>query len=179
VSFFGCLGYELDLKHLLPVEVKEIQNQIAFYKQYRCVFQYGTFSRHDLGWQVSDGTVTIAGVFHELVHAAPGYERLRIMGLQKEKTYRIHSLEQKLRVGQFGNLLKHVVPVNVNPHGILVNTADAHYAMPDGGEDRVASGAALGAGILLKPMFRGTGYSADQRNQGDFGSNVYIVEPVE
>ena len=179
VSFFGCLGYELDLKHLLPVEVKEIQNQIAFYEQYRCVFQYGTFIRHDLGWQVSDGTVTIAGVFHELVHAAPGYEWLRVAGLQKEKTYRIRSLEQKLRVGQFGNLLKHVVPVNLKPNGVIVSTADAHYAMPDGGEDKVASGAALAAGVPLKPMFRGTGYSLDQRNQGDFGSNVYIIEPVE
>ena len=179
VSFFGCLGYELDLKHLVAVEVKEIQNQIAFYKQYREVFQYGRFTRHDLGWQVSGGTVTIAGVFHNQVSAAPPYERLRITGLQKEKTYRIHSLEQKIRVGQFGNLLKHVVPVNVNPHGILVNTADAHYALPDGGEDRTASGAALASGILLKPMFRGTGYTTDQRNQGDFGSNVYIIAPVE
>ena len=179
VSFFGCLGYELDLKHLVAVEVKEVQKQTEFYKQYRSVFQYGTFTRHDLGWQVTDGNVTIAGVFHELVHAAPGYERLRVTGLQKEKTYRIRSMEQKLRVGQFGNLLKHVVPFDVNPRGILVNTADAHYAMPDGGEDRVASGAALTSGILLKPMFRGTGYNTDQRNQGDFGSNVYIVEPVE
>ena len=179
VSFFGCLGYELDLKHLVAVEVKEVQKQTEFYKQYREVFQYGTFTRHDLGWQVTDGNVTIAGVFHELVHAAPGYERLRVTGLQKEKTYRIRSMEQKIRVGQFGNLLKHVVPFDVNPRGILVNTADAHYAMPDGGEDRVASGAALAAGILLKPMFRGTGYNTDQRNQGDFGSNVYIVEPVE
>ena len=179
VSFFGCLGYELDLKHLVAVEVKEVQKQTAFYKQYRSVFQYGTFTRHDLGWQVTDGNVTIAGVFHELVHAAPGYERLRILGLEKEKTYRIRSMEQKIRVGQFGNLLKHVVPFDVNPRGILVNTADAHYAMPDGGEDRVASGAALASGILLKPMFRGTGYTTDQRNQGDFGSNVYIVEPVE
>ena len=179
VSFFGCLGYELDLKHLVAVEVKEVQKQTEFYKQYRSVFQYGTFTRHDLGWQVTDGKVTIAGVFHELVHAAPGYERLRILGLEKEKTYRIRSMEQKIRVGQFGNLLKHVVPVNVNPRGILVNTADAHYALPDGGEDRTASGAALASGILLKPMFRGTGYTTDQRNQGDFGSNVYIVEPVE
>ena len=179
VSYFGCLGYELDLKHLVAVEVKEVQKQTEFYKQYREVFQYGRFARHDLGWQVTDGNVTIAGVFHALVHAAPGYERLRIRGLEPEKTYRIHSLEQKLRVGQFGNLLKHVVPFDVNPRGILVNTADAHYAMPDGGEDRTATGAALASGILLKPMFRGTGYSADQRNQGDFGSNVYIVEPVE
>ena len=179
VSFFGCLGYELDLKHLVAVEVKEVQKQTEFYKKYRSVFQYGIFTRHDLGWQVTDGKVTIAGVFHGLVHAAPGYERLRILGLEKEKTYRIHSLEQKIRVGQFGNLLKHVAPVSVSPNGILVRTADAHYALPDGGEDRTASGAALAAGILLKPMFRGTGYSADQRNQGDFGSNVYIVEPVE
>ena len=179
VSFFGCLGYELDLKHLLPVEVAEIKKQGVFYKQYRSLFQYGTFRRHDLGWQVSDGERVITGVFHKLVAAAPGYERLRVTDLQAEKTYRFCSLEQKLRVGQFGNLLKHVVPVKVNPHGILLNTADAHYAMPDGGEDRTASGAALAAGVMLKPMFRGTGYSTDQRNYGDFGSNVYIVEPVE
>jgi alpha-galactosidase len=179
VSFFGCLGYELDLKHLLPVEVTEIKNQVAFYKQYRELFQYGTFTRHDLGWQVSDGTQAIAGVFHKLVPAGSGYERLRVAGLEKEKTYRLRSLEQKIRVGQFGNLLKHVVPVNLKPNGIIVSTADAHYALPDGGEDKTASGAALAAGVMLKPMFRGSGYSTDQRNQGDFGSNVYIVEPVE
>jgi len=68
--------------------------------------------------------------------------------------------------------------VNVNPHGILVSAADAHYALPDGGEDKLASGAALAAGVMLKPMFRGTGYTTDQRNQGDFGSNVYIIEPI-
>ncbi len=179
VSYFGCLGYELDLKHLLPVEIKEIQSQIAFYKQYRHLFQYGRFTRTRLGWQVSDGQMAIAGVFHEQVHAAPGYEKLRVEGLQKEKTYHLRSLEQKIRVGQFGNLLKHVVPFSVSPNGVLIHTADAHYAMPDGGEDRVASGAALAAGILLKPMFRGTGYTTDQRNQGDFGSNVYIIEPTE
>ena len=179
VSFFGCLGYELDLKHLNAVEITEIKNQIAFYKQYRPVFQYGTFTRHDLGWQVSDGNMAISGVFHRQVNAAPPYERLRISGLQKEKTYRFRSLEQKIRVGQFGNLLKHVVPFSVSPNGLLVRTADAHYAMPDGGEDRTASGAALASGVMLKPMFRGTGYSLDQRNQGDFGSNVYIIAPVE
>ena len=179
VSFFGCLGYELDLKHLLPVEITEIKKQVAFYKQYRELFQYGTFTRHDLGWQVSDGKIAIAGVFHKLVSAGPGYERLRVPGLQKEKTYHLRSLEQKIRVGQFGNLLKHVVPVNVNPHGVLLRTADARYALPDGGEDKTASGAALAAGVMLKPMFRGTGYSTDQRNQGDFGSNIYIIEPAE
>ena len=179
VSYFGCLGYELDLKHLLPVEVAEIKVQIAFYKQYRELFQYGKFTRTKNGWQVSDGKMAIAGVFHTLVNAAPPYEQLRVSGLKKDQLYTLRSLEQKIRVGQFGHLLKHVLPFSVSPNGILVHTADAHYAMPDGGEDMVATGAALRSGVMLAPMFRGTGYGKNQRNQGDFGSNVYVIEPVE
>ena len=179
VSYFGCLGYELDLKHLLPVEVAQIKVQTAFYKQYRELFQYGTFRRHKMGWQVSDGKMAIAGVFHELVHAGPGYEQLRVTGLEKDKLYKIHSLEQKIRVGQFANLLKHVVPFPVSPNGPIVHAADARYAMPDGGEEFTASGAALRSGVMLKPLFRGTGYDGNQRTQGDFGSNIYIIEPVE
>jgi len=176
VSFFGCFGYELDLKHLLSVEVAEIKKQIVFYKQYRDLFQYGTFTRTLSGWQVSDGTTAIAGIFHTLVHAAPGYEQLRVRGLDREKLYRVTSLEQKIRVGPFGHLLKHVVPFGIDPNGLLVKAADAHYAMPDGGEDLTASGAALESGIMLKPLFRGTGYSPNQRNYCDFGSNVYVIE---
>ena len=179
VSYFGCLGYELDLKHLLPVEVSQIKVQTAFYKQYRHLFQYGTFRRNKLGWQVTDGEMAVAGVFHELVHAGPGYEQLRVTGLEKDKLYKVRSLEQKIRVGQFANLLKHVVPFPISPNGIIVNAADARYAMPDGGEEFTASGAALQSGVMLKPLFRGTGYNDSQRTQGDFGSNVYVIEPIE
>ena len=178
VSFFGQLGYELDLKHLLPVEIKEIKAQTAFYKKYREVFQYGDFTRTKTGWQVSRGKTTIAGVFHTIVHAAPPYEQLRVPGLKKDQLYHVTSLEQSLRVGQFGNLLKHVVPVEVNPHGFLLGKIDNHYQMPDGNEDLVASGAALSGGILLKPLFRGTGYDTNQRTQTDFGSNVYVIEEM-
>ena len=178
VAYFGCLGYELDLKHLLPVEVKEVTAQIAFYKKYRKVFQYGTFRRTKLGWQVSDGTITIAGVFHGLVHAAPGYEKLRVSGLDGEKSYHVTSLAQAIRVGQFGNLLKHVVPVNVNPNGALLRLADSHYTLKNAVEDVTVSGAALKSGMMLKPQFRGTGYDENQRTQGDFGSDIYIIEEV-
>ena len=178
VSFFGCLGYELDLKHLLSVEVKEIKAQIAFYKQYRAVFQYGTFTRTKQGWQVSDGKTTLAGVFHTLVHAAPGYEMLKVPGLDREKVYHVTSLAQAIRVGQFGNLLKHVVPMNVNPNGSLLRIADSHFTLKNAREDVTASGAALISGMMLKPLFRGTGYDENQRTQGDFGSDVYIIEEV-
>lgn len=179
VAFFGCLGYELDLKHLLSVEIREIKEQIAFYKTYREILQFGTFRRNNLGWQVSDGNVTIAGVFHKLVNAAPGYEILRLHGLEQETQYRVVSLSQAIRVGQFGNLLKHVAPVNVDPNGTLLRIADRFVTLPAGTEEMTASGAALMSGVLLRPLFRGTGYDQNQRTQGDFGSDVYIVTPVK
>ena len=182
VSFFGDLGYELDLKHLLPIEEKEITNQIAFYKVHRRNFQFGTFHRlqtaEGIGWQVSSGGHHLVGLFHKLVHAAPGYEQLRLQGLDAQKRYRLKSREQILRVGQFGSLVKHIAPVDLDPNGIVLRTADRHYAIMDGIEQMEASGGALMAGVMLSPRFTGTGYDKNARNQGDFCSNVYVVEEI-
>ncbi len=179
VSFFGCLGYELDLKHLLPVETKAVQEQIAFYKKYREVFQFGAFRRIENGWQVSRGSITIAGQFRRLMKAAPGWQRLRVKGLKSQGSYSLRSRPQSLRTGQFGGLVSHIAPIPIDPNGILLNIADRHYPLPDGAQETAASGAALMAGIPLKPLFRGTGYSPDQRTQGDFGSDVYVIEEVK
>ena len=176
ISFFGLLGYELDLKHLFPVEIKQIKAQVALYKRCRAAFQFGAFRRLKNGWQVSGGGLTAAVVFHRLVHAAPGYEQLRLKNLDPEARYHLRSTEQALRVGQFGDLVKHVVPVNLNPNGLILRTADRLITMPDGVEDVMASGAALMSGIMLLPQFRGTGYDQGQRTQGDFGSSLYIIE---
>ncbi|MBQ3501800.1 MAG: alpha-galactosidase, partial [Oscillospiraceae bacterium] len=124
VSFFGCLGYELDLRHLLGIEKKQIAEQIAFYKNYREVFQFGKFRRLKNGWQVSDGKTTLAAVFRKLVHAAPGYETLRIKDLDKTAIYNMKTFEQKLRIGQFGSLVKHVAPVDLDPNGFVLRIAD-------------------------------------------------------
>ena len=176
VSFFGLLGYELDLKHLLPIEVKEIQAQTELYKKYRRVFQFGTFRRLKNGWQVSDGKTTIAGVFHKLVPAAPGYEQLRLKGLDREKRYLFRTKAQKIRVGQFASLIKHVAPVDLNPNGAILRTADKVYGLDDGVETYHVTGAALMSGITLMPQFRGTGYDDRQRTQEDFGSSLYVME---
>ena len=178
VAYFGCLGYELDLKHLLKLEEKEIRAQTKFYRQYREVFQFGTFRRTKLGWQVTKGDVTLTGIFHGIVHAAPGYEQLRVPGLETEARYRVRSLEQSIRIGQFGSLLKHVAPVNIDPNGQLLRMADRHITLPGGKDEWTVSGSALSSGILLRPQFRGTGYDKDQRTQGDFGSDIYIIEKI-
>lgn len=184
ISMFGCLGYELDLTELLPVELTEIRAQIEFYKAHRLTLQYGRFTRDktDSGgtiWQAQTEEETVAGVFHGIQSAAPGYERLRVAGLDAQTQYQLDSRPQLLRVGDFGSLLRHVLPVKLNPNGLAVQTADSYYKMYDGQQTVTASGAAYSAGIMLAPRFSGTGYNADGRMQGDFGSNVYFVREVQ
>ena len=183
VSFFGCLGYELDLHELLSVEQAEIQAQIAFYKAHRRALQYGRFSRGETDgggilWQAQTEEETVAGVFHGLQPAAPGYERLTVSGLDKKKRYRMESRPQLLRVGDFGPLLRYVLPVKLNPNGLAVSAADSHYKMYDGAQTLTASGGAFAEGIQLAPRFSGTGYDPKGRTQSDFGSNVYAIKEV-
>ena len=184
ISMFGCLGYELDLTELLPVELTEIRAQIEFYKAHRRTLQYGRFTRDktDSGgtiWQAQTEEETVAGVFHGIQSAAPGYERLRVAGLDAQTQYQLDSRPQLLRVGDFGSLLRRVLPVKLNPNGLAVQTADSYYKMYDGQQTVTASGAAYSAGIMLAPRFSGTGYDADGRMQGDFGSNVYFIREVQ
>ncbi len=176
VSMFGCLGYELDLKLLMPVEEKEIQEQTALYRKYRQVFQFGAFRRTETGWQVQKGPVTLAGVFSAFRPAAPGYEYLSVKGLDRSKRYHFRSRPQTLRIGQFGDLVKHVLPLRLSPTGLALRTADKYMTMPDGVHEGTVGGSALLSGIPMLPAFRGTGYNENQRNQQDFGSSLYIIQ---
>lgn len=181
VSFFGVLGYELELGELSPVEEAEISAQIEFYKAHRAAFQFGAFSRlpceeNAVCWQVQSEKETLVGLFHRLVHAAPPYERLCAAGLERGRRYRVKSRPQLLRVGDFGALLRHVAPVKLKPDGLILSAVDKRYRMYDGAWEASATGAALHAGIALPQRFAGTGYDPALRVQGDFGSNVFLIE---
>ena len=180
ISFFGLLGYEFDLDDLSSVETEEIMNQIEFYKEHRHVFQFGEFRRlrapEGMSIQVSDNRTTIVGLFHELVHAAPGYERIFPEGLESRKTYSVESRKQLLNASKFGGLLKFILPVKVKPDGIVVRTAGKKYRMWDATQACSASGAALMSGLSLNARFMGTGYDPQMRMQGDFSSNIYLIK---
>ena len=118
----------------------------------------------------------MAGVFSGCRPAVPGYEWLRLKGLEKGKRYTFRTRPQARRIGQFGDLVKHVSPVSLNPHGFILRTADHHFTMEDGTHQGAATGSALMAGIPMLPAFRGTGYDTNQRTQLDFGSNLYIIQ---
>ncbi len=179
VSAFGILGYELNLNYIVPTEEKAIKEQMDFYKAHRKALQFGTFRRirSDEGvvmWQVSGKTEHLLGIFHRLIHAAPGYEYIK--AYVPEGTYSVKSRVQTLRVGSFGPLLKHVTPVEFNPNGRVVDIADKNYRMEDATFKTECSSKALASGIPIMNLFTGTGYSDKIRAQKDFGSNVFVIK---
>ena len=180
---FGCLGYELDLKYLTPEQRKDIAEQIAFYKQYRRIFQYGRLYRiksykpNKVIWEAvsEDKETALTGFFQTLAVAAESSDKLKVIGLGKGR-YTIRTRPQKLYVQRFGGLIKHVAPVELNPNGVIMRVANRHYSLKDCVETYTCSSEALAAGIPLCEQFIGTGYHDKVRMLGDFGSNMYITE---
>lgn len=184
VAAFGVLGYELELKYMTKAELKELRGQIAFYKKHRKTLQYGRFYRFDehkankLHWQVSskDGKEHVVGCFQKLCTASEGYDMLSVHGLEPSARYHLVCKRQSLFVKRLGGLVKHVMPVELDPDGFVLRTANKFFTMPDGAEDFTASGAALMSGVGLNNQFLGTGYNERLHMLGDFGSALYTIK---
>ena len=163
------------------MEEQELKECIDYYLEHRKTFQYGAFRRgrteeDSVCWQVSAEEETITGLYHRLIHAGPGYEWLYASGLEEKAVYTVQSRLQALRIGQFGALVKHIAPVELNPNGVVLHAADKYYRLNDAIEQHSCSGAALKAGIPLALRFTGSGYREDIRVQGDFLSNIYLIQ---
>ncbi|MDP3448084.1 MAG: alpha-galactosidase [Eubacteriales bacterium] len=186
VASFGCLGYELDLKHLTMLERKEVREQIAYYKQHRRTLQYGRFIRHDtpmtnkVYWQTvsQDQHSSLAGAFQSLAQAAEGNDVLPLAGLSETARYRMQTKPQRVFIRRFGGLINHLLPVAINPNGALFRWVDRLYAMGDCVETYTASGKTLMQGVHLNNQFVGTGHNQNIRMLGDFGSSLYQIEAL-
>lgn len=98
VAYFGTFGYELDLNRLSEKEQEEVKQQIAFMKEYRELFQFGTFYRlsspfegNVTAWMsVSrDKKTAIVGWYRVLSQVNAPYSRLKLAGLDPDMEYEI------------------------------------------------------------------------------------------
>lgn len=187
VAAFGCLGYELELKYLSRKEKEEIKEQIAFYKIHRRLFQYGEFARimyvkdNKVIWQCTDEKkeYAVSGFYQTLANASESYDFLQINNMNPHALYRVAARKQYLYISRFGALIKHVLPIELNPDGLLLKTANKYYTLTDCMETYEADGQMLTHGILLNNQFMGSYYNANTRLLGDFGSNLYITEQIK
>lgn len=182
VAAFGVLGYELDFRELTHTERQQVKEQIAFYKAHRRTFQYGQLKKvknkrsDEITWQISSNDETMAAIYQKYKTACPGRDRLNVTGLEPDTIYSVESRDQHLRISRFGGLIKHIVPVQLRGDGFILRTVNKYFAMKDGKENYVASGAALSEGINLAMQYEGSGYDPGLRILGDFGSSLYVIK---
>jgi alpha-galactosidase len=181
---FGCLGYELDVRFLTPAEKREIKEQITFYKARRKTLQYGTFQRLDSSktnktvWLCRDKKEAIAGFFQTQAGVSEEQDKLRVPGLDPDNVYRVSTKPQQLYIKRFGGLVKHLLPVTLNPAGFILRTVNRHYALTDCVETYNCRGSALAAGIMLNNQFMGGNYNNKTRLLSDYGSNLYTISSI-
>jgi alpha-galactosidase len=154
VAFYGAFGYELDPTRLSQEERAEIAEQIAFYKEWRAVFQFGVFHRlrgrddadgNEVAWMTVSKDGRRAAVLRVQVNARPNPSlgRLRLRGLDPSLRYR----------------------VSVRPSTPVKGEASIRYnAGLRGGDELMAVGLLLG----------GDGWIGIPR--GDFASWVFTLE---
>ncbi|WP_371018123.1 alpha-galactosidase [Pseudalkalibacillus sp. JSM 102089] len=104
VAYFGAFGYELDVTKMNKDELKEMTEQIRWYKENRQLLQYGAFYRlrspfeqkgNVTSWMSvsSDQTKAIVGYYQVLAEPNPSFKRLYLKGLAAEKEYEVSGYE--------------------------------------------------------------------------------------
>ena len=203
VACFGVLGYEMNLIDAKKEDLEAIKIQIALYKEWRSVLQFGrwlrgkSFTDHQSGRGVSilrddvgnqqewycvseDRTREMIALLQRF--AIPNNHSRRIHGkaLDPEKTYRFSNRELKYNVKGFGDLINTVAPIHVKQDSLLHNVVAKFVKMDGETEGYLLRGDVLmHAGVNLKQPFGGTGYNEQVRYFPDFGARLYFVEAGE
>ncbi|HNZ50149.1 MAG TPA: alpha-galactosidase, partial [Bacilli bacterium] len=182
LACFGVLGYELNLCEEDQNTVKMIKTQIAFYKQYRHLWQFGRmyrseptiFNHNRSGLYVMDHqqNLGIYGFFQILVHPDMSSDVVKINHLSDDY-YVFYNLPQKLNVLDFGGLINIVSPIHIKVNGKIHRLLSKIYRPSAEKERYVVHGKAFfAAGVKLNPQFMGTGFNKEVRVIGDFGSRL-------
>ena len=186
VAAFGVLGYECNLCEMKKEDVKDIKEQIALYKQWREVLQFGTFYRQKQGntyqWTCvsQDQTKAVGMMLQVLFDANTHYDEYVPQGLLEDAKYRFFNRELTFDIKEFGGLINQVSPIHIKQDSILHNTISKFIRMPGEKEDCIAYGKLLmEGGVKLKQGFGATGYAEDIRFWQDFASRMYFMERIE
>ena len=185
VAAFGVLGYECNLCDMNSDDIKAIKAQIALYKEWRDVLQFGTFYRGRSGnlyeWTCvsEDGKRAVGMVLQVLQEPNTAFTQYFPKGLLPDERYHFYNFERKVRIKPFGDLVNMISPIHIKQDSLLHNVVDKFVRMPGEVEDYVASGGVLMSGVKLKGAFAGTGYDENTRFFADFSSRMYFMEAEE
>ncbi len=197
VASFGVLGYETNISDASREELAEMKAQIALYKQWRTVLQFGQWYR--LGGSVLErGAAYHANFNKDLVkwmavseeqdravavtvqgQVTPhyGHHILKTRGLKEEAEYHFYNIPVKHDIHRFGELVNMIAPVHIKQDSLLHNAVAKFVKMDGATENVTVSGSLLNkAGVHLAQTFAGTGYNAGTDLYQDYDAAVYYIE---
>ena len=187
MACFGLLGYELDLGDLSVQEKEEVTQQVAFYKEHRKLFQFGTFYRvreteNDLFWMVVSEDRAEAMGIHYVRQNQPnqGQYPLRAAGLDTNMTYTMRSFSKDVRLPDFGTLVNMISPVRLRPGTAAYALADKMVQFHEQPLELTASGSMFcAAGFYGVPCFSGAGFVDGALAMKDWDSRLYHWKRAE
>ena len=159
VASFGVLGYECNLCDMSKDDIEAVRAQIAMYKQWREVMQFGRFYRatsmndsrscdgdelgapgisaleplpgNEISWTVvsKDKTKAVSMTMQILTHANAQWCVLKPIGLEPDYKYHMEGRDLKFDLRDFGGLVNYVAPVHVKQDGLLHKLIAKFYKM--------------------------------------------------
>lgn len=186
VASFGVLGYECNLCEMKAEDLAAIKEQIAIYKQWREVFQFGSFYR---GRSFDKGNITewccvsidkkraVGILLQGLVTPNTQFDYFKARGLDEDTKYHFYNRSLKINIKNFGGLVNMVSPVHIKQDSLLHEVAAKFVKMNTEVEDHHMYGDVLmNGGVKLQPAFGGTGFDERVRYFQDFESRMYFIE---
>jgi alpha-galactosidase len=166
-------------------ELDAIKEQIALYKKWRGVLQFGSFYRGRSGdvteWTcVSENRKKAVGfLMQKLIVPNQTYEDYHARGLDEELLYHFYNRKLPVNVKEFGGLINAVSPVHVKQDSLTHNILAKFVKMETETEDCEAYGDTLMYhGVKLHQAFPAGGYNDQVRYFPDFASRLYFMENI-
>lgn len=201
VASFGVCGYECNFCELKKEELDAVKLQIALYKEWREVLQWGNFYRgrsfndgadgaesvlanmpgNEMEWTCvsEDKTKAVGFLMQKLVVPNVQFNYYKAKGLDPDAKYHFFNRALKYNIKNFGGLVNMVSPIHIKQDSAIHNLIAKFVKMDGEIEDCQAYGDTLmHAGVHLKQAFGSTGYNNEVRYYQDFGSRLYFMEKV-
>ena len=198
VAAFGVFGYECNLCDMKKEELDAIRVQIALYKEWREVLQFGSFYRgrsfdgeasylrngvgNIMEWTCvsQDKEKAVGMIVQKSAIPNNAFEYYQAKGLDADTKYAFYNRALKYNIKNFGSLVNMIAPVHIKQDSFLHNLAAKLVKMDGETESFYAYGDTLMySGVRLKQGFAGTGYNSEVRYFQDFGSRMYMIEKAE
>ena len=187
VASFGSLGYECNLIDMSRDELNNIKDQIAKYKSFRGVFQFGqlyrgrtfTDDKNVTEWTVvsPDKKKAVGMLLQRQAVPNMPYQYYKAVGLDEDLYYHFYNREIKVSIKEFGDLVNVVSPIHIRPNSHVQNIVDKFYKL-EGDSDalKMFGSAIMNAGVKLLPAYSGTGFNEKTRVFSDFSARLYFME---